>query len=699
MVDRVEVTIMYLTFDKFQSFVISLHNFNEMDCHLSHSLGYMHQVKEKNRFIKRDLRVQNMKIIRKVKARKNMKDSLYILENLKFMKSIAQIIRDDLNREDFTAATENYIKFKSMFFSLTKTKIWNHFNIVEKGLTSSLIDFFKSNFESSFINYFNGCFDYTCPSNEPSSNHDLDLSISYSYVFENDDFSDFRIEFTSDKDSEAQIVSLIANLMKINNFSLNTFQSKLLEFYKENNNRLKKDIVNYIASNRSKMARNSQFLNLCKFYFNIHFNALLLVLGIFKKIVSMIFEEYLCDFNSMNQILSSRFFAIVENLYGVFLVMLSTFMGYLRGFLDEVKDSNVNIAELMNMETLISEIQDKTKSEIYESLFPTQPPQSTDPELFRKLMKNIRFNFNNSEFDQFCHELVDSYLMNFHRQNGYCQRRLVENEDWSEINISFDLREKILSLIPLEREAVTFENTKILIADRTFYVSRSLEFCVGTCDTYLKMSKKHLKHSDLLKNMIVDMFYGYNTRLFEIILKGGCVQFGIIKRIDLDLLVSLLKELDFVLKCTENLFAAKVLEGPARKEKLCLDIASHQESLRMNTQWLIREFFKENFDRLADYNWRDPSFKFLTPSVEACNMIGFANDNLKRLRKYLNTNELYPYFVMIKNEVLMEYLNPLGRFSEISSAIKLAIDAEKEFLLTHFNEIERNLTNSDLNKF
>ena len=79
-------------------------------------------------------------------------------------------------------------------------------------------------------------------------------------------------------------------------------------------------------------------------------------------------------------------------------------------------------------------------------------------------------------------------------------------------------------------------------------------------------------------------------------------------------------------------------------------------------------------------------------------MIGFVNDNLKKLRKYLNANELYPYFVMMKNEALMEYLNPLGRFAEISFGIKQAIDAEKEFMLTHFNEIERGLSSPDPNK-
>jgi hypothetical protein len=682
---------MYLTFEKFHSFVVSLQNFNEMEINLSHSLGYMHQVKEKNKFIKRDLRMQNMKIIRKVKARKNMKDILYIMQNLLFMRNIFKTINDDLNREEFGAAIDNFISFKSIINSLGKTIIWKHFARIESILIGNLTDFFKSNFENSFITYFNGSFEYNKPSMEASSQQELDMSLSYSYIFDNEDFQDFSIEFTRCKDTEAHIVRFISNLLKISNLSLKNFQSKLIEFYANNNKQLKSDIFNYIASNRNKLVKNSQFLNLCKFYFNVHFYALRKVLTVFKRIVVWIFDNYFAEFSTLEQIVTSKYFAIIENLYGIFLLMLNSFMSHLKSFFEDVKDVNVNISELMNMENLLSEIQQLIKKDIYDSLFPKKLPKNTSEEIFRKFTKNIRYNFNINDFNKFCFELLDFYLLNFHSKNIYCMQRLLENEDWGEINISYDLREKVLTLLPQETACIVFENTRISINDKFHYISRSLEFLIITTDTYIKMISKHNQHSHVIKNMVVDMFQIFNKQMFSIILSGGCLEFGVIKRIDIHLLVALLKELDFVLKSSDNLFATKTLIDLKRKDNLKNEIEKHQESLRVNIQVFIRQFFKDSVVRLNDYNWKEPSFKFLTPSVEACNIVGFINDNLKRLKKYLTTNELYPYYIYIKSELMQEYVRHLDRFAEISPDNKSYLASEKNFIISSLAEIEKNL--------
>lgn len=89
------------------------------------------------------------------------------------------------------------------------------------------------------------------------------------------------------EEKEMQISKTLANLLKLSNINLKSFQTSLFRNYENLNEKLQQDLLDYCQS-KAKTAKNVLqrrfFFSAIKFFFDVHYTALKKFLGTIKKV-------------------------------------------------------------------------------------------------------------------------------------------------------------------------------------------------------------------------------------------------------------------------------------------------------------------------------------------------------------------------------------------------------------------------------
>ncbi len=131
----------------------------------------------------------------------------------------------------------------------------------------------------------------------------------------------------------------------------------------------------------------------------------------------------------------------------------------------------------------------------------------------------------------------------------------------------------------------------------------------------------------------------YNSYSLKIILGGKCLEFKTITKIDASLLIFLRKELELLLMLVSILKNHKLINEPNKTYLLVNDISQHRQNLISNVYALVSETIRIQSENLEEYNWEDNTYRFLSPSVESCNLINYITEMVKKLHQFLRRLE------------------------------------------------------------
>lgn len=182
-------------------------------------------------------------------------------------------------------------------------------------------------------------------------------------------------------------------------------------------------------------------------------------------------------------------------------------------------------------------------------------------------------------------------------------------------------------------------------------------FLMQTLKSYLDFQKWFEDQKKNLQNFICDLVSFYNITTHKLILEGKCLEFPAIKRISCFLLMFLHKELELLLILVQSFSQREIIPQGKQLQLLTQDLKNHQQNLISNIFAMISEGVLQQASKLEEQDWDSPSFRFLSPSVQSCNVINFVTEVLKEIDSFLSLAELQNIFDEVVKIVINCYIS------------------------------------------
>lgn len=688
MADKAEVTIMYLIFERFQTFVMSLNNINEMSNSINTSTELMAIIKSKNKSLKKELRIEYLQISTKVKVNMRRKKAVEYLDKINKIKKIFETIKELTDRSLFEESTQFYFEFLEDIKFFENCKIGKQFRKMEKVLTNNFLDFYSSNFERKLLSFFESSFFQPEVTFERFILSELDKTLANGLEMNPKTVFEIVEERGAEKSSQGLIVDLFMSLNKLTSITINAYKTLLVKKYEHCNRKIMADIQNFAENIKKKQGKLESFVELSSYYFEVHFFALRRILRIVKKIVVLIFEEKFKSVSNLDKLINSKEFAQVENLYELFLSLLRLFFRFFTEFFEGMKDHELSIAELINIELFVRKVGERIRKSIYENLFPKNKTDLINLELFRKMENNIRNTFPIEQMNKFSQEIVTLFFKNLQTRNLAILQKYLQEENWNEVYVSFEIKENLNQIWKKSSIALRFENLRVLISSKGFFISKSLSCLVGIISVYVKLAEKYQNHNLVARELAFDCLNFYNLKCYNLIIKGECLNHKILRRIDTLLMYAIVKELELI-----SLLGAKIdfgvkNEDNSRRDFLENEVKKHKGSLLQNINSLLKYEADVIFRKVHDLKWQSEDFVFYTPSQSACDFISYVTLTVKSLKKFAGIEEYKSFLSFLKLQMIQGYFIILDKYSNISLKNAGNVQQEKKFLVENLEKFE-----------
>lgn len=691
--DRVDITIMYQIIDRFKTFVSSLTTINEIKVSFENCVTNLKIIKISNRKELNNLFNFNKKIIKKTKRLKNLK--LYQEQLLKIseMKNIFITINTLLNSQEFEEALILYNKFKNEIETNKNNKIIRFFKTYFNLLSMNLVKFLKNNFQTHFLNYFTNSFEYYNQLNENTLINEVNCSINMTYDFEVDNLNWIISNRDRNIEYEHNISKSLFSLLQISNLSLKGFQGKLFDIYDILNNKLTKDLEIFCNKKRSSKNYNNRYhFNSLKFFFEIHFSSLKKFLQVLNLVFIENFLKVTKNKIEISEILFSKEFVILENLYQIFLSLIQKYCNFFKIFSNIMIVDKLSFSDIKNYAVLFKEIKEKISYEIYGSLFPKIELKKEEILIYNKLVNNIGYNFSVKDYENYHSNLESSIIISFHTL-GINQIKLsLQQENWQEINISYDLKENIKNTLGFKDDIkIKTDNVKLWLDEKKYFISKSIAKTLSNINNYLQLLQLFPLQKNLLITFICDTIAMYNNYSFKIIIEGECLKYKAINKIDAYLLIFLQKELELILLLTSTLMKHKIIPDSNKYSILIQDIDDHAKTLNGNIYSLIKDYVRIQSEKLEQYNWEEDVFQFLSPSIESCNIINYLTDMFKQIDQFLDKNEFSKMFDNAVKIIIDHYISRMENFIQISEQNIQNLNNERKFIIENLDNLEKSI--------
>lgn len=696
-VDRVDVGIMYQIMEKFKTFFYSLKVINDLYHKIERAISEITDIKSKQNHELRVIMNYPSKIAKRAKIVENMKRYRDILVKRSSMKNMNDKIKYYLDAQDYREALVFYLDLKRSIDDNEDKNASRFYRDYFNHLSRNLSEYLKNSFQNQFFNYFYSPFDYT----SDIFNDILDTNVlERSAIFRSDSssFKNFNTNITDkDDDTIQKISNLLVVLTSISNVGFKNFQGKLLEFYSIYNNKLSTDIYSHISKFFSQNVMSLKiYCNAISIFQNIQYNALMKFFDVLQKVFDDAFNDYFINIESVDGILASRHFIMIENFYAIYMVVLQKHSVYFADFvkglsLEMLKD--ISVYEIKEFMLLIQKIRREMFSDIYRRFEASGSYSDDKLKLYNKIAKQAGINLSTQNYALMFQKIEKSVIDVFFSKNSEALKKKVHYETWQKSNISYDLKEAVKNILLKQgsQRSIESSNAVLYIDNRTYFITNSLAFFITTIDNYVRLIDDTEFHKRLLTTYIHQTFNLYNEITLYIIIRGGCLNFQVIKKIDENLLIFLKKELEMVLIIFNALVEKEIIINSDSIAQLRTDIDKHQDLLMANMFSMIKEQIEVKTDKLSYYNWRDPTFKFLSPSVETCYLINYLSKVFKDIEPFMQSAELDELFESVYQIIIEFYIYSLNDISRVSPHNASGISEEKKFLVKQLDELKANL--------
>lgn len=694
--DRVDVAIMYQIMEKFKTFFYSLTVINELYAHIEQTIKEVAATKTKQLLQLKIILKYPSKIARRTRTLENLKRYREILIRRSGMKNMNDKIKFYLDAQEYKEALVFYTDLKSSLDTNEDEKASRYYSEYFGLMSLNLSEYLKNSFQSQFFSYFYSPFDYS----QDIFNDIQDVNVlERSAIFRSESsYKNLQTSFVEkDEESMDKVSSLLVALTTISNVGFKNFQGKLMEFYGIYNNKLTNDIYSHISKLFSQNTINlKMYCNSIRIFQSIHFSALVKFFDVLQRVFDEVFEDYLINSQSIDEILSSKYFTMIENFYAIYIVILQKHSDYFSDFakglsLEMLKE--VSVYEVKDFMLLIQKIRAEMFVEVYKRFEANTVYPEDKAKMYSRVAKQAGVNLSTQNSDLMFQRIEKSVIDLFFSRNSEALKRKIQFETWQKSNVSYDLKESVKSLFfkPDDEANIDSSNAVLYINGVSYFVTNSIGFFIMVIDHYVKLLDDTEFHKRLLTTCIYQTFSIYNEVTLYIILRGGCLNFNVIKKIDENLLIFLKKELELVLMIFNRLVDRGIITNMDLIGTLRLDISKHQDLLMANLYSMIKEQIEVKTDKLAYYNWRDPQFKFLSPSVETCYLINFLSKVFKDIEPFMQFLELNELFENIYKIVISFYISHLDELSRASPHNAVGISEEKKFLVQQMDELKVNL--------
>lgn len=702
MADKAEVTIMHMIFERFYTFVMSLNNINEMHDSVNQCMELMATVKQKNKMVKKHIKLHHLAICQKLRVAKRKKELCEYVAKIAKLRDVFDSIRGLTDQGNFSGATELYQEFVGNIAAFDGCKIGRYFRRMETALTNNLVEFYRGNFESKLTGYFEAPFNNPQVTHNMFKKSEIDETLAVGYDLTIKAKFDLKGAHERSRDAELLIADLFVNLVKITNVNINTFKTAIVRRYENVNRKLIVEIEAMAQQLKTATGQMNSLIDLAAYYFEVHLTSLQRVLKCIKEIVRETFRNEFLSVAAIDKLVNSRQFTQIESLYSMFGGLLRAFFKFLSGFLEFPKEHQSSLAEFVTIDTFVWSAHKRLKKHVYEKLFPLMRSEadSVNKSLLAKARDLVLDNFHLTELTGFCQEISDSYFRGMHQKNLEGMRLTLQEENWAEIYVSFEVRENVTTVLSENKTlTLSFENMRVVADGQPFFFSKSLAGIFGTIAAYARLGNRFPKYGVMARDACFDCIGFYNLKAYNLIIKGECLNFKVLRRIDTLLMYGIVKECDMLRLAADNLMLDLKPEELTKRQFLNTELKKHKQAILQNIHALLHHDAVEILKSALELNWRQPGFTFYAPSNSACEFVSYLNSIARSFKKFAPLEEYKPYLLYVRQVVEQKYYPPLDSLLAIAPKNAASVREEKRFLTENFERCERgeNDANSALN--
>lgn len=642
--EKCDFALMALAFEKFRTFVFSLGDLGEISGateRVRETLKGLRETVQRVRGLHENLRTP---AIRRLARHQKLTGLLSALRRLSETRESDRKIRETANSLDFDGAVDAYERARDFAAKLAGSKLGADLASSQATSLSFLSEKLKSEFERIFADYVS-----------------------------------FGIGGERDKSKELQLTSAVISLARVSGVSLKVLQNTLYERVSAK--------VSEFAQQILKQSSLSAVEKLSKLIEGLIAILLRALWGI-KTVAVNVMSIFLSGLSSIADILNSRYFILLENLYALLKNLSEQLFSLPGDFFSKTLPPTLSFDQVSLLISSLSKIEESLQSNFFSVLFPPNKSASLSPEFHRNVAKNLIYHFSKNDFLPCKRQLISSAASLYHRESVFSIKTLLEKETWSPIPPGPSLEALKGILEEEDHFQLSASEKKIRIGKDRFLISSSMENFLRSISQHVFLIKLNVLELTSIQKMTFELFASHQDFTLKLILGGGCLKFKTLNKIDANLLLSIKRELDLSLFIIAYLTNHELLEAGPTVTSLCQDIVKHQSSLSGSVVAFVKEAAKEAIMGLSIHNWRDPSFRIITPLPETQALLQVFEENASQLRPVLSKQEASKLIDLLAQVIITDYCKYLENCANLNEAALAGINSERVHIISRIEAIK-----------